>query len=84
MREISGNAGVQPEAAFLTNMRQAGLVESSVKSVDAAAASTRAQVPHEMILLDLYGALRSLDEITGATTADDILNLIFGSFCVGK
>src|SRR6185369_3828651 len=84
LREISGDAGVQPEAAFLTNMRQAGLVETSVKSLDAAAESTRAQVPHEMILLDLYGALRSLDEITGATTADDILNLIFGSFCIGK
>ncbi len=37
-----------------------------------------------MILLDLYGSLRALDEITGATTADDILNLIFGSFCIGK
>jgi tRNA modification GTPase len=84
LREISGDAGVQPELAFLTNMRQAGLVESSVKSLDAAADSTRAQVPHEMILLDLYGSLRALDEITGATTADDILNLIFGSFCIGK
>jgi tRNA modification GTPase len=84
LRTISGDAGVQPEAAFLTNMRQAGLVENSVKSLDAAAVSTRAKVPHEMILLDLYGALRSLDEITGATTADDILNLIFGSFCIGK
>jgi len=84
LRAMSGDAGAQPEAAFLTNMRQAGLVENAVKSLDAAADSTRAQVPHEMILLDLYGALRSLDEITGATTADDILNLIFGSFCIGK
>ncbi len=25
-----------------------------------------------------------LDEITGATTTDDILNLIFGTFCIGK
>jgi tRNA modification GTPase len=65
-------------------MRQASLVENSVKSLDAAAESTRARVPHEMILLDLYGSLRALDEITGATTADDILNLIFGSFCIGK
>ncbi len=37
-----------------------------------------------MILLDLYGALRPLDEITGATTNDDILNLIFSRFCIGK
>jgi tRNA U34 5-carboxymethylaminomethyl modifying GTPase MnmE/TrmE len=25
-----------------------------------------------------------LDAITGETTADDILNLIFSSFCIGK
>jgi tRNA modification GTPase len=37
-----------------------------------------------MVLLDLYNGLRALDEITGATTTDDILNLIFSSFCIGK
>jgi tRNA modification GTPase len=37
-----------------------------------------------MLLLDLYSALRALDELTGATTADDIMNLIFGTFCIGK
>ena len=42
------------------------------------------KIPHEMLLLDLYNALRSLDEITGATTNDDILNLIFSRFCIGK
>jgi len=37
-----------------------------------------------MMLLDLYTALDALDGITGATTTDDILNLIFSSFCIGK
>ena len=41
-------------------------------------------LPHEMVLLDLYSALRPLDEITGATSNDDILNLIFSRFCIGK
>ncbi len=84
LKRIAGENSTQAEAGFLTNMRQASLVTQSIASLDAAEASTRAQVPHEMILLDLYGALRQLDEITGATTADDILNLIFGSFCIGK
>ena len=84
LKRIAGDSGAQAEAGFLTNMRQAALVTQSIASLDAAEASTRAQVPHEMILLDLYGSLRQLDEITGATTADDILNLIFGSFCIGK
>ena len=41
-------------------------------------------IPHEMLLVDLYSALRAIDEITGATTADDILNRIFSTFCIGK
>jgi tRNA modification GTPase len=84
LKRIGGENGSQVEAGFLTNMRQASSVTESMRALDAAEASTRAQVPHEMILLDLYGSLRQLDEITGATTADDILNLIFGSFCIGK
>ncbi|HUN88418.1 MAG TPA: tRNA uridine-5-carboxymethylaminomethyl(34) synthesis GTPase MnmE [Terriglobales bacterium] len=84
LKRIGGEQGAQAEPGFLTNMRQASLVTDSIRSLDAAETSARALVPHEMILLDLYGALRHLDEITGATTADDILNLIFGSFCIGK
>jgi tRNA modification GTPase len=37
-----------------------------------------------MILLDLYRALGALDSLTGQTTPDDILNLIFSTFCIGK
>ena len=84
LRHIAGEGGAQPEAGFVTNLRQANLIAESMKSLAAAAESTRVEVPHEMILLDLYGALRQLDEITGATTADDILSFIFGSFCIGK
>ncbi|HXX23855.1 MAG TPA: tRNA uridine-5-carboxymethylaminomethyl(34) synthesis GTPase MnmE, partial [Terriglobia bacterium] len=40
--------------------------------------------PHEMLLLDLYEALRPLDQITGATYVDDVLDIIFSTFCVGK
>jgi len=84
LKHMVGQNGSSPEAGFLTNMRQASAVTASIAALDAAEASTRSQVPHEMILLDLYNALRQLDELTGATTADDILNLIFGSFCIGK
>jgi tRNA modification GTPase len=37
-----------------------------------------------MILLDLADALHALDVLTGITTSDDILNLIFSKFCIGK
>ena len=84
LRRIHGDRGPQPETGMLTNLRQREQVTRAISALDAAAASAAANTPHEMILLDLYNALRALDELTGATTADDILNLIFGSFCIGK
>jgi tRNA modification GTPase len=81
---LIGGHGAQQETGFLTNIRQHTLVQDSLVALDVAAAAVPAKTPHEMVLLDLYSALRPLDEITGATTADDILNLIFSSFCIGK
>jgi tRNA modification GTPase len=77
-------AGVQQETGFLTNARHQQLVRESLQALGAAVRAVEQKVPHEMLLLDLYGVLRPLDEITGATTADDILNRIFSSFCIGK
>jgi tRNA modification GTPase len=84
LRVLGGDSGAQQESGFLTNVRQQKLVEDSIAALDKAAAAVSLKTPHEMLLLDLYGALRPLDDITGATTADDILNLIFSSFCIGK
>ncbi|MGZ4811746.1 MAG: tRNA uridine-5-carboxymethylaminomethyl(34) synthesis GTPase MnmE [Terriglobales bacterium] len=74
----------QQETAFLTNLRQQKLVEDSLAALAGATRAVENNTPHEMLLLDLYNALRPLDEITGATTTDDILNLIFSTFCIGK
>ena len=84
LRHIGGETGAQAEAGFLTNVRHQGLVQDSIAALDAAAAAVANKIPHEMLLLDLYSALRPLDAITGATTTDDILNLIFSTFCIGK
>jgi tRNA modification GTPase len=84
LKLIAGEDGPQQESGFLTNVRHQTLVRDSLDGLDAASAAVGQSTPHEMILMDLYNALRPLDEITGATTADDILNLIFSTFCIGK
>jgi tRNA modification GTPase len=84
LRHIGGEMGIQGESGFLTNARHRGLVSDSLDALAAAKTAVANKIPHEMLLLDLYNALRPLDEITGATTTDDILNLIFSTFCIGK
>jgi tRNA modification GTPase len=59
-------------------------LEESREALDQAATAAALGIPHEMLLLDLYAALKPIDGITGATTADDILNRIFSTFCIGK
>ncbi len=73
-----------PETAFITSIRHERLLRAASDSLDKAHIAATEHIPHEMLLLDLYGALHSIDEMTGATTADDILNRIFSTFCVGK
>ncbi|MGO8796640.1 MAG: tRNA uridine-5-carboxymethylaminomethyl(34) synthesis GTPase MnmE [Candidatus Sulfotelmatobacter sp.] len=84
LRHAGGETGAQGESGFLTNVRHEGLVKDALGALAAAAAAVSGKVPHEMLLLDLYNALRPLDAITGATTTDDILHLIFSTFCIGK
>jgi tRNA modification GTPase len=84
LQHVTGDAGSSAESGFLTNARHQSLVRDSLTGLNQAEAAVQNRVPHEMLLLDLYSALRPLDEITGATTNDDILNLIFSRFCIGK
>jgi tRNA modification GTPase len=81
---VGGESGASQESGFLTNVRHQRLVLDSLAALTAAKTAITNQIPHEMLLLDLYNALRPLDDITGATTTDDILNLIFSTFCIGK
>jgi tRNA modification GTPase len=78
-------AGVlEQETGFITSVRHERLLRESLEFLEKARGAVEVAIPHEMLLLDLYAALRPIDAITGATTADDILNRIFSTFCIGK
>jgi tRNA modification GTPase len=73
-----------PESGAITNIRHEALLRESAEALQNARRAVGFALPHEMLLLDLYAALRPIDAVTGATTADDILNRIFATFCIGK
>jgi tRNA modification GTPase len=76
--------GAASEPGLLTSLRHQQAVATALSALADAAKANGSAIPHEMILLDLYRALWALDSLTGQTTSDDILNLIFSTFCIGK
>jgi tRNA modification GTPase len=84
LEAIAPAGAFERDTGFITSPRHEGLLRDSAAALEKARAAAEAGIPHEMLLLDLYAALRPIDGITGATTADDILNRIFSTFCIGK
>jgi tRNA modification GTPase len=82
--EIATGGASSQETALVTNLRQRQAVTDALAALGRAGEGVGAGLPHEVLLVDLYDALGALDRLTGATTADDILHLIFSSFCIGK
>lgn len=76
--------GAAAEPGMLTNLRQRNAIGAALAALADAARANAEGIPHEMMLLDLYRALWALDSLTGQTTPDDILHLIFSTFCIGK
>ncbi|MFZ1083908.1 MAG: tRNA uridine-5-carboxymethylaminomethyl(34) synthesis GTPase MnmE [Terracidiphilus sp.] len=76
--------GAAAEPGMLTSLRHKKAIATAIEALVEAGSANAAGIPHEMILLDLYRALWALDSLTGQTTSEDILNLIFSTFCIGK
>jgi len=81
---VAPTGAFEPETGFITSLRHAQLLRECGSWLEKAYAAAGADIPHEMLLLDLYAALQPIDAITGGTTADDILKRIFSTFCIGK
>lgn len=84
LETVAPRGAFEQETGFITSLRHENLLLEAAAALEQAHGAAEANIPHEMLLLDLYSALRAIDGVTGATTADDILNRIFSTFCIGK
>ena len=83
-RAILPEVSLAAEEGFITSIRHERLLKEACEYLDRVFVGIEGGYPHEVLLIDLYSALAPIDAITGATTADDILNRIFSTFCIGK
>lgn len=81
-RLLLGGAHLAADGAMLNRAHQ----KDSLRRAEAGVARVLddpGQSP-EFLALDLREALQALGEITGETTPDDLLGMIFEGFCIGK
>ncbi|MBO4488493.1 MAG: tRNA uridine-5-carboxymethylaminomethyl(34) synthesis GTPase MnmE [Bacteroidales bacterium] len=72
------------DMALLTNERHYGLLTSIVQSIADARQGLAGNIPTDLLVEDIRAALTDIGTLTGAISTDDILNNIFGHFCIGK
>lgn len=75
---------VRPGAPVIDSLRQRNLLERAADSLDYVLEGLDQGMPVDAIGLDLREALDALGEITGEVTSADILDAVFGTFCLGK
>jgi len=86
-QEIIKNIDIQKfdlTGGIITNSRQLGAAEKSLKAIDQAIETTKAEKGLEFIAFDLHEASEYLEEIIGKISSEDIINSIFDRFCIGK
>ena len=72
------------ESATLTRLRHKQAFEKSLDSLRRAKQALQEEASTEFILEDLKAAVESLRELIGEVYSEDLLDVIFQEFCIGK
>jgi tRNA modification GTPase len=78
-RSSASNQGL-----LITNARHHDLLLRTADAIEYSERLIGERASEELVLVGLHNALRYLGDITGETTANDILGQIFSTFCIGK
>jgi tRNA modification GTPase len=65
-------------------MRQKVVICKALEIVEQISDSLAEGIGHELIAIDLRRAVDTIGEVTGEVVTDDILDVVFSTFCVGK
>ncbi|WP_353685037.1 tRNA uridine-5-carboxymethylaminomethyl(34) synthesis GTPase MnmE [Thermodesulfovibrio sp. 3907-1M] len=79
---ISGK--YEQEGVIVTKLRHKVALENAIEALENALKSFEKKEPLEITAMFLREALSFLGQIVGVVTTEEILNLIFSEFCIGK
>jgi tRNA modification GTPase len=75
---------LRPESAIAINTRHRDCLRRALESCDRAGAALGQGLASEYVAVDLNEALRAVGEVIGAVDVEQILDSVFGQFCIGK
>jgi len=80
----TGGHGLQEPGVAAPNVRHVAALQRALAAVQQVGEGLAADLPPDLLAIDLQAALAFLGDIIGETTTDDVLDMIFAEFCLGK
>ena len=80
----SKGPGWDPGAEVVPNVRHKDALKKGLEACGRVEKGLDSDVSPDLLAIDLQAALVYLGDIVGETTAEDVLDLIFERFCIGK
>ncbi len=84
IEEMFLEGGLDYSRPYIANTRQLGEVLAARKSINAATAAIEAGYSVDIASIDMTEAMEAIARIDGRAVGEDVVNEIFGKFCVGK
>jgi tRNA modification GTPase len=75
---------LKPESTLAINVRHRDCLRRALESCDRAATALERGLSLEYVAIDLDEALSAVGEVIGVVDVEQILDSVFGQFCIGK
>ena len=76
--------GGEETSGVAINARHSDALRRSAAGIRVAMTALRTGIPPDLVAVDLRMAVTAIGEVCGRTTTEDLLDLIFSEFCLGK
>lgn len=81
---VAGAGAWEPGHASVPNVRHEAALKAALAATDRVLAGLAAPLSPDLVAVEIQAALDHLGEIVGETTTEEMLDLIFSRFCIGK
>ena len=84
LKKIASKRMVGEEPPVITRTRHREALQSCLNSIKSAKTALLSDEEPEIVAEELRAATKSLGRVVGAVDVEDLLDVVFGDFCIGK